>query len=258
MSEKGKDIISVGSGVLTPVAILLSGLVIAGGLFFGLKGNASNEGKVLPAQEVAPQAQVPAPEEENPKAKTSIDDDAVMGNKDTAKIAIVEFSDFECPFCARFREDALVEIKENYIDTGKAIFVYRDLPLGFHDPAATEESNAAECAGDQGGDEVYYQFHDEIYKQTPGNGTGLSEEDLVAIGVNLGLDKTKLTSCIQDQDFAEEVQKDALDAGQAGISGTPGFVIGKLSDDGTVDGMVVKGAQPFSNFKQVIEEQLGN
>lgn len=252
--------------ILTPLAILLAGLVIAAGLFFGLKNlgssekeivsNVSNEDvveeeKVLPDQKGAP----PGPPA-NQNAKTSIDDDAIMGNKKTAKIAIVEFSDFECPFCARFREETLGEIKKNYVDTGKAIFVYRDLPLPFHDPAATKESNAAECARKQGGDEIYYQFHDEIYKQTPGNGTGLSEDDLAAIGVDLGLDKDKLINCIENEEFAEEIKKDAADAGQAGISGTPGFVIGKLSQDGTVDGVRVTGAQPYSNFETTIDEQL--
>lgn len=250
---------------LTPMAILLSGLMIAAGLFFGLK-NGSLPKKASPSDEVekgqaaAQPTQAPSPQGQGvlgeQTAKTSIEDDAVLGNKETAKIAIVEFSDYECPFCQRFWDQTLGQIKENYIDTGKAIFVYRDLPLAFHDPAATREANAAECAGSLGGDEAFYQFHDKIYEQTPGNGQGISEEKLIEIGAGLGLDRASLTKCIQGNNFAEELKKDAQDAAEARILGTPGFVVGALSQDGSVDGVLIKGAQPYSAFKQAIDKLL--
>lgn len=245
-----------------PAAIFLAGIMIAVGLFFGLKStnlseqsNISSEveGEQVVNQSIQPRAQG---QPVNQTTKTFIDDDAIMGNKNTARIAIVEFSDYECPFCERFWSQTLGQIKENYIDTRKAIFVYRDLPLDFHDPAATREANAAECARKFGGDETFYKFHDKIYEQTPGNGVGISENNLVEIGVNLGLNREKLRECVRNEEFAEEIRRDTEDARKAGISGTPGFVIGKLESDGTVEGIIVSGAQPYSVFQAIIEEQL--
>lgn len=250
---------------LTPAAILLAGLVIAAGLFFGLRGgslpkktdSSSGAGKeqiaAQPTQAPSPQGQRVLAEQ---TAKTLIDDDAILGNKETAKVAIVEFSDYECPFCQRFWDQTLGQLKKNYVDTGKAIFVYRDLPLAFHDPAATREANAAECAGELGGDKIFYQFHDGIYEQTPGNGQGISETELIEIGSGLGLDKAKLTKCIEGNEFADEIKKDVQDATEAGISGTPGFVVGTLSQDGGVGGVLIKGAQPYSAFEQAINKLL--
>lgn len=258
MASQKQDTVAINlSSFLTPAAILLAGLVIAVGLFFGLRGSTLPEKGPSPIVDQPAQPELPPDQPpEAGQAVTSIDDDAVMGDKETAQAAIVEFSDYECPFCKRFWSETLPQIKENFIDTGQVILVYRDLPLGFHEPAATREANAAECARDQGDDEVFYQFHDKIYEQTPGNGAGIAEEDLVTIGVDLGLNKEKLTKCIKDQEFAEEIKRDAQDASQAGISGTPGFVIGKLGQDSSFEGVIISGAQPYSNFEQTINKFL--
>lgn len=104
--------------------------------------------------------------------KISLDDDPVIGNKD-AGIAIVEVSDFECPFCQRFYNDSYKKIKEKYIDTGKMKLVFRDFPIPGHNPVATEAHVAANCAREQGGDEAYYKFHDAYFTSTQANGRGL-------------------------------------------------------------------------------------
>ncbi len=247
----------------TPIAVLLVGVMIALAIFFGLR--TLDGSRTVKTDTVGSQAGGAAGEALPPtdpagslplEVKTSIDNDPILGNRETAQIAIVEFSDYECPFCERFWRQTLGQIKENFIDSGEVILVYRDLPLSFHDPAATEEANAAECARQQGGDEVYYQFHDQIYEKTPGNGQGISEDGLITIGTSLGLNRTKLAKCIQDQEFAEEIRKDTADANKVGINGTPGFVIGKLAQDGSVEGVVISGAEPYVNFEKVINEQL--
>jgi len=247
--------------LLIPASIILVGVVIAGAIFFGLKDSPSPSGQIKePIEVLGEAAPDQAPSEQKPQAnqtiKTSIDDDAVLGNKETAKVAIVEFSDFECPFCDRFRTETLSQIKENYIDTGKVILVYRDLPLSFHNPAAEREATAAECAREQGGDEIYYQYHDQIFETSPGNGKGISVDGLVKIAQDLDLDGNKLRSCLEEEKYKKEIAKDAADAAKAGIGGTPGFVIGKLSEDGGVEGVVVSGAQPFSVFQGIIDQQL--
>lgn len=257
MGKKKQKTISVNiTTLLVPGAIILAGLFIGAGLFLGLKSNnkVKNEKQIATSSPTAQPAGQKAAA--NQIIKTSIDDDAVMGDIKTAKVAIVEFSDYECSFCKRFRDQTLPQIKKDYIETGKAIFVYRDLPLPFHNPAAEKEAMAAECAREQGGDEAYYQYHDQIYDTTPGNGKGISLEDLARIAEAIGLNGVQLKNCIEEEKYKSEVSKDSAAAAQAGIKGTPGFVVGKLNKDGSVEGVLVSGAQPYSVFQNTIDQQL--
>lgn len=102
----------------------------------------------------------------------SIDDDPAKGSKD-AKVAIVEFSDYECPFCKRHALDTGMKIEENYVEKDKVLWVFRDLPLSFHEPVASTEALIAECAREQGGDDAYFKMHDFIFENTVGNSGGI-------------------------------------------------------------------------------------
>lgn len=105
--------------------------------------------------------------------KTSVDDDPVFGDKD-APVTIIEFSDYECPFCKRHFLQTFPSLKTNYIDTGKAKLVFRDfIAVSSHNPAATTEAMAAQCVKDQAGDEAYFKLHDEVYSKTTANGGGI-------------------------------------------------------------------------------------
>lgn len=192
------------------------------------------------------------PENTGPQT-ASIDDDPIMGSAD-APITMIEFSDFECPFCKSFYDETLPEIKSNYIDTGKVKFVYRDLPLSFHDPLATLEAVAANCAREQGNDETYFQYHDEIFNRTESNGNGLSNEDLSTIASDIGLDVGSFETCLNSDKYSEEIQKDIADAASIGGTGTPTFLIGKTTSDGVITGQVVVGAQPLQVFTAILDE----
>lgn len=104
--------------------------------------------------------------------KIAIDDDPVLGNKD-AQIAMVEASDYECPFCKRYFQQAFQEINKKYVEPGKLKIVYRDFPLPIHNPMATDVAVAANCAREQGGDEKYYEYHDTYFTNTQANAQGL-------------------------------------------------------------------------------------
>lgn len=175
-----------------------------------------------------------------------------MGDKN-APITIIEFSDYECPFCKRHFDQTLPQLIEKYVDTGKVKIVYRDLPLPFHDPMATKEAIAANCAREQGGDSKYFQFHDQIFNRTTSNGNGLSESDLVTIATDLDLNLTSFNTCLDDPKQADEVKKDLADAAKAGATGTPSFIIGKSTSNGEINGDLVVGAQPFSTFEAIIQ-----
>lgn len=150
------------------------------------------------------------------------------------------------------------QIKENYIDTGEVILVFRDLPLDFHNPAAAREAIAAECARKQGGDEKYFEYHDQIFETTAGNGKGIETEELAKLAEEIGLSGDKLKTCFEEERFKEEVEKDAAAAAEAGIFGTPGFVVGRRQNDGSVEGTIIEGALPYSSFKEAIDAQLAD
>lgn len=188
------------------------------------------------------------------KLKVAIDDDPVMGDP-SAKITIIEFSDFECPRCKKFFETALPELKKQYLDTGIAKLVYRDFPLDYH-ANSIKEAQAAECARDQGGDAVYFNYHDEIFKRTKSNGTGLPLSELPLIAGDLELDSVRFQQCLDSGKYESEVLKDLSDGKMAEVVGTPTFFIGRVNPGGEFEGMKLGGAYPFRTFQLIIDYQL--
>jgi protein-disulfide isomerase len=181
----------------------------------------------------------------------SLDDDPFKGNPD-APITIVEFSDFQCPFCSRFVQQTLSQLEQSYIDTGKVKFVYRDLPLDSLHPNARPTHIAAECADEQG---KFWQYHDVLFEnQTQWN--KMTSEDLddtlVQYAQDLSLDVSSFEACLNSPEIADEVNKDYLEATRYGVSGTPTFFIGNEKDGFTK----LVGAQPFAAFESQIESQL--
>ncbi|HIJ11132.1 TPA: DsbA family protein [Candidatus Woesearchaeota archaeon] len=180
----------------------------------------------------------PSAPEPTPVADVDADDDPVLGNAD-APVTIIEFSDYQCPFCSRFWSQTLPQIKSQYIATGKVKFVYRDFALSNH-PLAAPAAIAANCAEPQG---KFWEFHDLIF----GNQQSLSEASLRTWATQLGLDMTAWDACRNDPASRAEIQKDFNDGGAAGVGGTPAFF---------VNGKLLSGAQPFSAFQQAIEGEL--
>ena len=178
------------------------------------------------------------PTPEPSKVQVSVDDDAVLGNKD-AKVTIVEFSDYECPYCGRHFSETYPQIKKDYIDTGKVKIVFRDFPLSFH-PNAQKAAEAAECAGEQG---KYYGMHDKLYQ----NQKALDVASLKTYAQQIGLNIAKFNSCLDSGQMAGEISKDMADGQSYGVQGTPGFF---------VNGKFISGAQPYGVFKQAIDGEL--
>ena len=195
------------------------------------------------------------PENTGP-VEVSVDDDPVMGDEN-APVTMIEFVDYECPFCKSFFDETLPQIKSEYIDTGKVKLVIRDLPLDFHQNAH-KEAQAAECAREQGGDSAYFKYHDEIFKRTTSNGTGLALTELSVIANDLGLDGSSLKQCLDSEKYKAEVDKDLADAASYGADGTPSFFIGKSDPSGNFQGTILVGAQPANTFTQIIDALLEN
>lgn len=174
------------------------------------------------------------------KVEVNVDDDPVLGDPN-AKITIIEFSDFQCPFCKRFYDEALPQLQEKYIKTGIARLVYRDFPLLSIHPQALPAAIAAECADDQG---KFYAMHDEIFTNQAG---GLAKEQLLSFAQKIGLKMSDFTTCLENEKYKDEVLKDLDDGTAAGVEGTPAFFI---------NGVPLSGAQPFSAFEPIIEKEL--
>ena len=196
------------------------------------------------------QNQLPTNQPKEP-VKISADDDPFFGNPD-APITIVEFSDFQCPFCARFHTQTLPSILEEYIDQGKVKLVFRDFPIQSIHPNALPASVAAECANDQG---KFKDMHDTLFeKQSEWN----KVETVDALSLfsqyasDMQFDQETFDSCLTSGKHISEIRKDLDDGRGYGVSGTPGFFVGN-DQIGYVE---LKGAQPFESFKKVIDSQL--
>jgi len=175
----------------------------------------------------------------NVNAEEHVDDDPSMGNEN-APVTIVEFSDFQCPYCSRFRTQTFDQIKQEYIDTGKVRFVYRDFPLSSIHPMAQKAAEAAECADEQ---DKFWEYHDGIFA----NQASLSIDNMKKWAKDLGLDSSKFNSCLDSEKYANEVRNDLSDATKTGGQGTPYFLVGNTQ---------LSGAYPFEAFQQAIESQL--
>jgi protein-disulfide isomerase len=193
-------------------------------------------------------AAAPAAPAANEKVKMSVGTGWYSMGRDDAPVTMVEFTDYQCPFCRKFETDSFAKLKTEYIDTGKVRFVSRDLPLDFH-PNAPGAAVAARCAGEQ---HKFWEMRDAMMLD---KATDLGADALVKYGQKTNLDMTAFSACLKDKKFTEAIKKDTADAGALGISGTPSFVIGK-TDKTEIAGVRIVGAVPFAVFDSTIKDLL--
>ncbi len=229
MDNKHKTIVSL------LVAILALSLVNTYGTLIVLKDKVmisqdqnGNQGNTQDNSQPIGQNFVPA----------TVDDDAAKGS-DSAPVTIIEFSDFQCPFCEKFFRETLPQIEAKYIQTGKVKLVYRDFPLDGHQ-FAQKASEAAECAKDQG---KFWEYHNKLFQ----NQNALEVNSLKQYALALGLNAPQFNQCLDSGSKTAEVQKDYQDGIASGVNGTPGFFI---------NGKLIVGALPYSVFQQEIESAL--
>jgi len=237
---------------MIPMSIIVVGVMISAALFFGLQKTnnvlGTNSNTNTPAVTVAPDA-TPTPM----IVQVSTGNAPMLGDKN-APITIIEFSDYECPYCKQSFTTMIPDLTKEMIDTGKVKFYFRNYPLYFHDPAATKDAMVALCAKDQGNDDTYYKMHDLLFTNSGGNGTGITEDKLKEMVTSLKLDYTKLSKCVEDKKFSDVIANDMADAEAIGINGTPSYVIGKSSSNGTITGEVLIGAYPYTAVKALIDQ----
>ncbi len=195
-------------------------------------------------------AAAPAAPAANEHVKMSVGTGWFAMGREDAPVTMVEFTDYQCPFCRRFETESFAQLKKEYIDTGKVRFVSRDLPLDFH-PNAPGAAVAARCAGEQN---KFWEMRDAMMLDTA---TDLGPDALLKYGQKINLDMPAYSACLKEKKFTEAIKKDTADAGALGISGTPSFIIGK-SDKTEIAGVRIVGAVPFAVYDSAIKDALAS
>jgi len=191
-------------------------------------------------------ASAPAEPAEDSAAATPTAQFNVMG-RDDAPLTIIEFTDLQCPYCARFAGQTFPRLKREYVDTGKLRYTSRDLPLPFH-AFALPAAVASRCAGEQG---RFWEYREALFASQSLLGT----EPYGRIAGELGLDVEQFEACRRDGRQESSVRADLALAAQHGIRSTPTFVIGRVVE-GEFQGEVVSGAQPYEFFKAKLDALL--
>lgn len=163
-----------------------------------------------------------------------------------APVTLIEFTDYECPFCKKFYKNAMQKLKKEYIDTGKVRLVVRDFPLPFH-KNARPAANAAHCAGEQ---DKFWPMHDALYE-----GDKMNAEDIKNHATKIGLKMEPFQSCLDAKRYKKHIENDMKEAQMAGVRGTPAFVLGKTTDN-LVSGEFISGTRGFNFFKSRIDKLL--
>jgi len=200
--------------------------------------------RLLLERQTRPGLPGPAPAVVPTTGKLTLSGGFSLGSND-APLAIIEFTDYQCPYCRQFESATFPEIRKKYIDTGKVRFVVHDFPLDGH-PDAKPAAEAARCAADQ---EKFWPMHDALFSD-PGK-LGLS--GLIDHAESLKLDMPAFKSCLESGKHKPEIQNDIQVAASLQINATPAFLIGKITGD-EVDGAIVLGALPFSAFEAKLKE----
>jgi protein-disulfide isomerase len=215
--------------VLLPVAFVL-GLAV-GFIFWGRGARPAAATQAAAVTEVAGQQ-----EQAVKRYDVPVDDDPSIG-PDNAPITLIEFSDYQCPYCRRWHTEVFNKIRQDY--PTQVRIVYRDFPLGSMHPDATPAAEAAGCANEQG---AFWAFNDKLF-----SGSELGEDIYIQYATELGLNIQQFKACIQSGKYSDEVQKDVQFATNLGVRSTPTFFL---------NGLPIVGAQPYDVFKQVIDQEL--
>ena len=187
----------------------------------------------------------PAPPE---NVSLTINGSATAGSS-SAKLTLIEFSDFECPFCGRYVRDTLAQLKREYVDTGKVRYVFRHFPLEDIHPRAVKAGAAAECARRQG---KFWEMHDRIFADQ----RALAEADLARAASGAGLNASEYERCLKS-DAEKVVRQDMNEGERAGVTGTPFFFMGVSEGNGAIKVLKrLSGAQPYDVFKATLDELL--
>ncbi len=185
----------------------------------------------------------PTPPPAPTKVQPQLTDTTPMQGNANAKVVLVEYADFQCPFCGKFFKEAFSQIKKDYIDSGKVKFYYKN--LAFLGKESVDSANAAFCAREQG---KFWDYHDYLFTHQQGENQGaFSVDNLKKFAADMGLNTASFNDCLDKQKYNAEIQADLADATKNGFNSTPSFAIGNTP---------LVGAQPYAQFKTALDAEL--
>jgi protein-disulfide isomerase len=183
-----------------------------------------------------------------PPESVKLDENRALGSAD-ATVAIVEFSDYQCPYCERFFSQTFPKLEESYINTGKVRFYFRDFPLIQIHPQAKSAAIAANCAGRQG---AYWKMHHGLFTNQAELGTALYQK----LAQDLSLNLSAFEACLVEPAESQKVDGDLAYGETLTVQGTPHYFVGKVQDGQLINVLRVNGAQPYELFSKVLDSLL--
>ena len=181
-------------------------------------------------------------------AVVAVGESPYKGSRD-APLTLIEYSDYQCPFCKRHVDMTLPQLEKEYISTGKLRYVFRDLPLESIHQQAFKSAEAAHCAGEQ---QKYWEMHDRLFA----NQDSLAPKNLVDHARAIGLDTRTFRKCLDEGRYAEAIRSSTAEAKKLGLTGTPALLLGVSDGDQVKDVKLLAGALPFEVFKAEIDKML--
>jgi protein-disulfide isomerase len=238
--ESSEEIVVNLDNLAVPGAIILAGIIIALAVFLTGKKDVDDV-DTKDTESVAGDTTDSETENEFSVVTTDMGNAPYIGDKNSAKVAIVEFNEYKCSYCLRHMEETLPTLVEDYVDTGEIIYVFREFPIYGGDAA-----NAAKCVYHLTDVGTYKEFHTNIFNYE-------NDEDIYATAKEVGVNEDDFDACYSAKEYQDEVDADFSAGEDAGVQGTPGFVVGTFDEDGNVDGVLIPGAYPIETFSEVIE-----
>lgn len=234
--------------LITPIAIVIAGALIAFGLYITGNNNApTNKKDIING----------ALQKDAPDIAEVSGSDHIRGSKD-AKIVIIEYSDIECPFCKNYHQ-TMKKIYDEYSKDNTVAWVYRHFPLAALHKNATKEAEATECVAELGGEDMFWKYLDELYATTKSN-DGLDPSTLPDIGAKIGVDKVKLKACIDSGKYTTKIKESIAAGAKAGAAGTPYTVIRFKGENIPLVNEQGQGlgALPYEVLKKIIANMLAS
>lgn len=249
-----------------PIALILSAVIIALAVYFTNKSNNNNastsatsgdntteesSGDSNDSDKNSNSESTTNSNSDSGNISLSIDDDPYLGTLENGKVAIVEFSDPLCYYCNKYESETFDKIKTNFVDTGKVIYVYKEYPLGAEGSLRYTIAEAGMC--------VYHLTNDANTFSTYHKSAFSIEDEsgITTLVSSLGVDMTAYNDCMTNHTYSEEISGDQTQGSNAGVSGTPAFILGTVDANGNISGTLVSGAQAYSTFESKLNTLLG-
>jgi protein-disulfide isomerase len=227
------------SKLMIPVAIILAGGLIALAIFLGGNGEAEKKDEEKNGDTVT----FSDPDVVPANLKLEVEEGAYIGNLDKAKFAIVEFSDYQCPYCQRHYTGTFPSIKDKYLGDDDFVYLFRE--VAFYPPKSMTLSALGQCVFEEQGVEEYLTYHGKAFEVE-------FETDAELLDA-MNITDSKVKECFEDEKYTDRIDNNSAMTQTAGMQGVPGFIVGTLSEDGEIEGYLIPGAYPISMFEEVLD-----